>query len=138
MPLVDLAFVSIGEMRYTPWYAHLRDVLCRRVVDVSKYDNANPYMVYTVAASEQRQLLERIAVHSAWPVQPYSLNSNSDLYSNHVCALSHPGNIQVAQIVSEARLAYAIDHVYKVDVPRYNIRTSLFLEGCSRPFSRLR
>lgn len=71
---------------------------------------------------------EWIAAHSAWPVHPYSLNSNSDLYSSHVRALSHPGEYPgCTDCFRRARLAYAIDRVYKVDVPRYNIRTSLFL-----------
>lgn len=85
-------------------------------------------MVYTMAIRASKGCFSS-RIHSACPVHPYSLNSNSDLYSNHVCAFSHPENIQVAQIVSEARLVHAIDHVYKVDVPLYNIRTSLFLEG---------
>lgn len=56
------------------------------------------------------------------------------VFQLRLCALSHPGNIQVAQIVSEARLlAQAIGRVYKVDVPREIQYTNVIIPG-SYPF----
>lgn len=139
IPLVDLALRPIGEMRYTPGtHTYARCTLSTLGLSERTITQIRTWYI----PSCERRLLFPSGLQSnpfGMPCTPVFVEFQFRfVFQPRPRALSHPGNIQVAQIVSEARLARAIDHAYKVDVPHYNTRTSLFLEGRSRLFSCLR